>query len=281
MTAPLDELRQQIDGIDDAVHDLLMRRAELVGRIGAAKGGAGGLALRPGREAKVIRRLLGRHAGSFPAPALVRLWREIVSSFTFLQCPIRVAVYRPADQPGYWDLARDHFGVTIPFTAHESPAQVLAAVRADPNVVGVVPVPQADDPRPWWPGLASGDPAMPNVVQRLPFVPMPNARGGGLGGFVLARLEAEDSGEDRSLILVETHAEISRARVNSAAAKAGLGAPLSAWDFDQQGAHHDLLEVAGYVGDADPRLAALVEALGSPGARVLSLGAYAVSPVLR
>jgi chorismate mutase-like protein len=276
----LDDLRQQIDGIDDTLHDLLMRRAELVDRIGAAKPG-GGLALRPGREAQVIRRLLTRHSGRFPPAAMVRLWREIMGAFTFLQCPIRVAICRPNDQPGYWDLARDHFGVQIPFTAHETAIQVLAAVRADPNVVGVVPLPVQDEPQPWWPRLMSGDPTTPNIVQKLPFVAMPNSRGRELSGFVLARLEPEPSGEDRALFAIESPEEISRSRLAAAIRKAGLQDATALFDVEQGGTHWDLVEVPEFVGDGDARLGALRSALGSEGARVLSLGAYAVPPLVR
>ena len=276
----LDDLRQQIDGIDDTLHDLLMRRAELVERIAAAKA-AGGLALRPGREAQVIRRLLVRHGGRFPPASMVRLWREIMGAFTFLQCPIRVAICRPADQPGYWDLARDHFGVQIPFTAHETPIQVLAAVRADPNVIGVVPAPAQDEPQPWWPRLMSGDPTTPNIVQKLPFVAMPNSRGRDLTGFVLARLDAEPSGEDRSLIAIEAREEISRSRLAAAIRKAGLQDVTALFDVEQGGTYWDLIEIPEFVGDADPRLAALAVALGIDGARVVALGAYAVPPLVR
>jgi len=276
----LDDLRQQIDGIDETLHDLLMRRAELVERIAAAKP-VGGLALRPGREAQVIRRLLVRHGGRFPPAAMVRLWREIMGAFTFLQCPIRVAICRPADQPGYWDLARDHFGVQIPFTAHETPIQVLAAVRADPNVVGVVPAPAQDEPQPWWPRLMSGDPTTPNIVQKLPFVAMPNSRGRELTGFVLARLDAEPSGEDRALIAVEAREEISRSRLVAAIRKAGLQDATALFDVEQAGTYWDLIEIPEFVGDADPRLDALAVALGIEGARAVALGAYAVPPLVR
>ena len=52
MDAPnLDKLRQEIDVIDRELHGLIRRRAELVDRIAAAKP-VGGLAIRPGREAK-------------------------------------------------------------------------------------------------------------------------------------------------------------------------------------------------------------------------------------
>lgn len=276
----LDDLRQQIDAIDESLHDLLMRRAGLVEQIGAAKVG-GGLALRPGREAQVIRRLLARHAGRFPAGALVRLWREIMGAFTFLQSPIRVAICRPPDQPGYWDLARDHFGVQIPFTAHETPSQVLAAVRADPNVVGLVPAPVQDEPQPWWPRLMSGDPTTPNIVQKIPFVTMPNSRGRDLAAFVLARLDAEPSGDDRALVAVEARAEISRSRLAAAIRKAGLKDATALFDVEQAGTYWDLIEIPEFIADADPRLDGLRAALGIEGARVMALGAYAVPPLVR
>ena len=83
--SPLDQLRREIDAIDDDLHRLIIRRSEVVGRIALAKasnGGGGTVALRPGREAVVLRRLLERHTGPFPAAALVRLWRELMGAFT-------------------------------------------------------------------------------------------------------------------------------------------------------------------------------------------------------
>jgi len=121
---PLDDLRRQIDGIDDALHDLLMRRAEIAERIGKLKsdnaGGAPAVFLRPGREAIVLRRLVARHRGALPKAVLVRLWRELVSALLRLQGPFAVAVQGAGHGPGCWELARDHFGSLTPITAHES-----------------------------------------------------------------------------------------------------------------------------------------------------------------
>jgi len=47
---------------------VIQRRAALVDRISASKP-AGGLALRPGREARVMRQRLEAHQGPFPASA--------------------------------------------------------------------------------------------------------------------------------------------------------------------------------------------------------------------
>src|ERR1700741_2485412 len=116
------------------------------------------------------------------------MWREMMSAFALMQTPtLKVAVCRPTDQPGYWDLARDHFGCQIPLVAHDTPAQVLAAGRANTTTLGVVPAPIEADPAPWWPLLAGRDSTLPNGVARLPFLVMPKARARGLSAFVLAR----------------------------------------------------------------------------------------------
>src|SRR6185437_15050923 len=106
----LDDLRRRIDEIDDRLHDLLMQRTEVVEAVAASKRLDEAPALRPGREAAIVRRLVARHAGHFPPGALVRMWREMFSAMVGLQTGFAVAVYVGEAGNGYWDLARDHFG---------------------------------------------------------------------------------------------------------------------------------------------------------------------------
>jgi chorismate mutase len=272
----LDSLRQEIDAIDSELHAMVRRRADLVDRISAAKP-PGGLALRPGREAQVMRQRLATHKGPFPSTAIYRMWREMMCAFTLMQTPdLKIAICRPADQPGYWDLARDHFGCQIPFVANDTPAQVLAAVRANPSTIGVVPTPIESDTTPWWPLLAGRDATLPNVVARLPFLDMPNARARGISAFVLARMEPEDSGDDRTLVSVEAATGLSRNRIAGALAKVGLPAFTSALDQVAGGVHHYLVELPGVLADGDERLHELGTALGLTSGRVAAIGAYAV-----
>ncbi len=272
----LDSLRQEIDAIDSELHAMVRRRADLVDRISAAKP-PGGLALRPGREAQVMRQRLATHQGPFPSTAIYRMWREMMCAFTLMQTPdLKIAICRPADQPGYWDLARDHFGCQIPFVANDTPAQVLAAVRANPSTLGVVPTPIESDATPWWPLLAGRDATLPNVVARLPFLDMPNARARGISAFVLARMEPEDSGDDRTLVSVEAVTGLSRNRIAGALAKVGLPAFTSALDQVAGGVHHYLVELPGVLADGDERLLELGTALGLTSGRVAAIGAYAV-----
>jgi hypothetical protein len=93
---------------------------------------------------------------------------------------------------------------------------------------------------------------------------------------VLARIEPEDSGDDRTLISVEAGTGLSRNRIAGALAKVGLPAFTSALDQLAGGVHHYLVELPGVMADGDERLRELGAALGLESDRVAAIGAYAV-----
>ena len=62
----LEKLRQEIDRIDDTMHDLLIQRSQVAEKIGELKGDGAVSLLRPGREAEILRRIVSRHQGKFP-----------------------------------------------------------------------------------------------------------------------------------------------------------------------------------------------------------------------
>ena len=96
----LSDVRREIDTIDDAIQDLLMKRTELVVQVAEAKarsasaaGHGSFIAFRPGREAEVLRRLAGRQKGRFPLKVVFRIFREVISTMTRIQGPFRVDVF--------------------------------------------------------------------------------------------------------------------------------------------------------------------------------------------
>lgn len=286
----LDQLRRQIDEIDDALHDLLLKRMQVVDGIAKAKGAGAGpevgraLAIRPGREAVVMRRLLARHKGNFPPAALIRMWRELMGAVTGMQGPFAVAVCVPDDQRGFWDMARDHFGAQVPMRRHASANQVLAEITDDPNVVGLLPLPNEADKEPWWPSIVGALASTPNIVARVPFIrPMPpggNSRTQGLAGLVVAQLKPEASGaegQDRSLLVLESLTDVSRSRIASALQAAMLPAFTSAIRHDPpDGGVAYLIELPAFMIDGDERLKKLADAIATKGARLTPIGCYAV-----
>ena len=147
----LEHFRRRIDEIDDRLLDLLIERVDIVSRVGAHKRNAGSVAAhQPAREAEIIRRLTERGQGAFPPATLVRMWRELLAATVRQQGSFAVAVYVPPDMPGFWDLARDHYGSQTPMQAYGSTAQVIGAVTDGQAAVGVLPMPQEGEADPWW-----------------------------------------------------------------------------------------------------------------------------------
>ena len=263
--AEIAALRAEIDRIDDAMHDLLMRRAAVVARLAGSRAKGATTPLRAGREAAVLRRLLTRHSGPLARTRVVRIWREIFMASTAIQGGFSVAVFSPSQQSGHARLAREHFGPITPMRVHQTAARALSAVSEGEASVAVLPAPAEEAgglEAAWWARL---DVPRLQVVARLPFV----ADAGGQAALVVAPVAPDPSGADRTLLLAETGADASRARIGQVLAEAGLDAAslivLRAGEETLA-----MAEVEGFLCAEDPRLAAL------PWARCTILGAYAV-----
>jgi chorismate mutase/prephenate dehydratase len=272
----LDDLRRRIDALDDALHDLLIERSEVNRRIGAikAKSRDGGPAWRPGREASVLRRLVARHRGPLPRAALVRIWRELMTAFLRLQSDFSVAVYAGAetDEGACREIARDHFGGLTTIRTNESAHLVLREVGEGRAAIGVLPLPQQDDPQPWWPMLLGPDAETPRVIARLPFVPGALTRTQ-TEAFVIGRVPLEPSGRDRSLIVIELVETVSRAALRRQLDAAGLDGIFLQLGVSQGG------ESTLNLVDVDPtaaKLDKLAKGLGKRAGPIRSIGGYAV-----
>src|SRR5260370_22305005 len=169
-------LRRRLDEIDDKLQDLLIDRAQIVSLVGASKKDGTRPAYQPAREAEIIHRLVGRPRGAFPVATLVRMGREMWAATVRLQSSFSVAVFAPADRPGFWDVARDHYGSNTPMLAYDTVGQVIRAVAGGKGSVGVLPLPKAGEPDPWWPHLLSTDGDALRIVAPLPFGARRNAR---------------------------------------------------------------------------------------------------------
>lgn len=268
-----DDLRRQVDEIDDAIFDLLVKRARL-GETIARAGTDGQPSFQPGREEAILRRLVARTAEPLPVSAMVRIWREIFAASMRLQGNFAVAVHVPEDKRDLWDLARDHYGSITPISAMTAATPALRAVIDGSATVAVLPWPEDNDPEPWWPTLMSLDSKTPRVVACLPFLAA--SPGEGHTALAVARTIREPTGDDHTLIGVELSGDVSRSRLKEALEAVNLH-PLAFWGTRVGGGTVPLylIEVAGYVGSGDPRLDALLERLGEVGQRILPIGGFA------
>jgi chorismate mutase len=169
----LADLRQNIDRIDAAMHELLLERSEIIDTlIAVKKTEESGSAFRPAREAEMMRRLVQRHRGNLPLDTVESIWRVIISTFTYVQAPFSVHADLSAGDALMRDSARFHFGFTVPFVPHAGAASVVAAVSSSKGDLGLVPAFATAGAGPWWTALEFN--AAPKIIARLPFVERAN-----------------------------------------------------------------------------------------------------------
>lgn len=165
----LAKIRAQIDRVDDELHRLLIERSGVIEKLIAAKrsGGRRG-ALRPDREAAMMRRLVARHEGLLPLTTIEHLWREIITTFTAMQAPFSVIVAPGNDPLALRDLTRFYFGFSVPVREAVDAASAIAQV-ARPGSADVALVPIRDEePAAWWAALEGEQAAA--ICARLPFL---------------------------------------------------------------------------------------------------------------
>ena len=127
-------LRMDIDRLDLTIHQSLMARAKVIDRlVEIKKSDATGSAFRPLREAQMLEMLVKRHSGSLPLSFTVCLWRQIMSTFTYLQSPFHVHLLQSAREA-----AREFYGFEVEFISHGSNESVLEALKNNEKDLGYI-----------------------------------------------------------------------------------------------------------------------------------------------
>ncbi len=193
----LDDLRKEIDRIDEAMHRLLMERGEIIDRlIAVKKSQETSSAFRPAREAEMMRRLVKRHKGILPLDTAESIWRVIISTFTYVQAPFSVHADLSAGDALMRDSARFQFGFTVPVVAHMGAAAVVEAVSTSKGDLGLVPAFAVPAAGAWWSALEFD--AAPKIIARLPFVERAD-HPAALPVFVLSRVAADAMATDAAV----------------------------------------------------------------------------------
>lgn len=191
----LEDIRRDIDAIDDGLMGLLERRFAATEHVRAVKtknGSLGGSPFRPAREAAILRRLLARPQGLAPAELAVRLWRSIFSVSMQNQAQISIHVSKRLNASiGLRLRIRDYFG-TLPVEEYRDESQALMQVNASPGDICIV---ETDSP--WVEAFIEGKSGQARAVACLPFLRddvVPKL-------LVFGHSPAEPTGDDETLIV--------------------------------------------------------------------------------
>ena len=191
----LADIRREIDRIDDDILQLIAARLDIVDRVRAHKlktSGSAASPIRPGREALILRRLIGRD--QVPADLCFRIWRALISAATLKQAPVRIhgsaAFFTSATAQ---TLLREYFGASA-FTDHPGEAVAFQALARSPGDLAAVAI-----DGPWARAWLEGHAGTTQVIGVLPFL----ATSAVPRLLIFGHAEAEQTGADETLVLTD------------------------------------------------------------------------------
>lgn len=135
----LGKLREQIDGIDSRILDLLNKRANIAIEVAKIKRKQNLKFHSPERERAILERITGSNEGPFPNDALRVIFREIISASLSLEEPLKVAYFGPEGTFTHLAAVR-HFGSSAFYIPQESIRTVFDAVESGKADYGIVPI---------------------------------------------------------------------------------------------------------------------------------------------
>ncbi|BAT71693.1 chorismate mutase/prephenate dehydratase [Thermosulfidibacter takaii ABI70S6] len=134
----IDQLRREIDSIDEQILELLNKRASLALEIGRIKQASGTPVFVPGREKTIFKRLIEKNMGPFPDEAIKYVYREIISACVAIQKKTTVAFLGPeatfTHQAGV-----EYFGLSAHFVPIKFVEGIFEVVERGHVDYGVVP----------------------------------------------------------------------------------------------------------------------------------------------
>jgi chorismate mutase / prephenate dehydratase len=281
--APLADFRKQIDELDDQLVDLLIKRIGIVQQVGELKKttAPGQCPIRAGREADMVRRIMKQFESSaFTAAAAGAIWRIIIGASTSVEAQLKLSVYTPEGNNDLYWLGREYFGFFNPSTKQPHVKRVIGDVMDNKSSVGILPMPHSSDTDYWWTSLMHMGTERPKIFAQIPFIYPDNLGKDMHAALAIANIVPEETGDDTSLIVLETDFNVSQNRLQTAFATAKLEASWIQIASVNPTSRYHLIGVKGFITEDHKEFQSIISTLGS--ASVLNtyyLGAYA-TPIM-
>lgn len=134
----LEELRKEIDAIDDKIVALINERCKVAAKVGEWKKKQAHAIYVPEREKQLFERLHARNEGPISSSALRSIYREIISGAIALEKPLKISCYDSEENAA--NAARETFGDAAEYTRISSIDKLLKTLQSGKCDYGVIPL---------------------------------------------------------------------------------------------------------------------------------------------
>ena len=240
-TLTLSEVRAKIDAIDTQLLKLIDQRSALAREVAEAKratGDGGGFALRPAREAQILRRIAGAEKDAASKALVVRVWRELNGDSLHAQTPFSIVTWSHKLPARVAEAARARFGQAPHMYEVDTPEAALAQVRGG-SCVGVLALSRDHA---WW-GRMLVEPTL-SIIGALPEV----NQWGAPTALVVAQVKPEPSGAGEETLWI-TDSKTDGYEIETVMSINGLAGRLIA-----EASGLKLFTISGFIEQGDGRL---------------------------
>jgi chorismate mutase-like protein len=134
----LDELRKEIDTIDEQIVALINERCTVAAKVGEWKKKQSHAIYVPEREKQLFERLHAKNNGPISSSALRSIYREIISGAIALEKPLNILFFDSHENSS--NAARETFGDAAEYSSCSSITKLMEALHSDKYDYGVVPL---------------------------------------------------------------------------------------------------------------------------------------------
>lgn len=135
----LEELRNQIDSLDNQMLEILNKRMEVVKQVGEFKKSSNTVIYRPEREKQIVDRLVSMNNGLLNRAAIEAIYLEIFAVSRNLELPERIAYLGPEGSFTH-QAAESRFGAMSDYLALPNIRSVFESIDTGRARFGVVPI---------------------------------------------------------------------------------------------------------------------------------------------
>lgn len=135
----LEDVRQEIDKLDDTLLELLNQRMNWVHKVGEIKNKTKAVIYRPEREKQIIERLFDQNKGPLNKDAIEAIFLEIFAAARNIELPERIAYLGPEGSFTH-QAAESRFGAMSEYVTLPTIKAVFEAVETERVRFGVIPI---------------------------------------------------------------------------------------------------------------------------------------------
>jgi chorismate mutase len=224
------EYRSQIDKIDLKLIDLLNQRMSIVKQVGAHKKAVKDrFFIRSNREADMIKNLLSKVSEDIPKPIIVSIWRKIITCANIIEQDIRIGIHNPKKSLYFHSLIREYYSDLISIIDYSSSNNVILEIEKNNIQLGIFSINSNvidGNSDHWWVNISNSKNGL-KVFAKIPFIEHERDKNIDKDElFVVAIKDAEESNDDKTLMVLELNNDYSAGLLQKSLIEFGFKAKI-------------------------------------------------------